>query len=646
MFTSRGRSPGYLTHFAPQKLFAVLLLAALLHGCADVTTRPAVEPIADVPTQARQAMEAGNYGRAHALYQQLADTAAPPEAWHYRIEAASALYHNGLHNQALLQLEALPRHELPLAQAFTVQLLEARIHLQRDPDHALSLLLHPRASDQQLPDHPALHAEYHLLRAKAFERLNNHLQSAREYLVREFYLSEAEAIAANQQALWQALTMLSSPALRDSRVQPPPDAMSGWLELAELARDFHITPDQLAQRLRQWREHYPGHPATAAFLDGLQERSTEMRSRPGDIAVLLPLSGRLAAAGQAVQEGILTAWFDDPKRSDTRLHFIDVSDQAEHIHRHYQRAVELGAEFVIGPLDRSAVESLSLIENLALPTLALNQSEFAISPQLFQFGLNPEQEAREVARQAWAMGHRQAGMLVAQNPLGDRLGEAFKQSWLALGGQINGEHRYNPNENDFAGPIKGLLNISDSELRHRRINRLSQHQVSFTPRVREDMDFIFLVGQPRQARLIRPQLRFHHAGNMPVLSTSHVFTGQLDPDADRDMNGIYFVDTPWTLSATSLTSEIREYNREALASHRGPLQRLVAMGVDAYQLLPMLEMLRGRPYEFYPGETGLLSIDTLGRVDRQLQWARFQRGVPSLLQDSREDDELIQPFTP
>ena len=648
MFTSNGRPTAYLTPIPWQKLFTLMVLPLLLVACADTPIRPtAPTPLPSDPlAQAEQAMQRGEYRQAHQLYVQLAREHRPPQSWLYLQQAADALYQDGQYQPSIQLLEEIPSAELGAAARFEHQLLLARAHLQRDADHALSLLLQPAVSEARLPERPDLFARYHQLRAESFARLRNPLESAREYVLREFFLSDAQAITQNQQAIWQALNTMTPRLLRESRYQPPPDALSGWMELAELARSYQLSQLELEERFRQWRQRYPGHPATSEFLGDLHHRSTELRTRPQQIAVMLPLSGRLANAGRAIQDGLLSAWFADPQREQTQLQFFDVGDNPDSIMPYYQQAVSSGADFVLGPLDRSAVEKLTQLSQLPLPTLAFNQAGWAASAQLYQFGLLPEDEAIEAANYAWQQGYRQAAMMIPRTPLGERLGEAFAQRWQELGGTLLSENPYDPSHNDFAAPIKNLLNITDSELRHRRINRLSTRRVEFSPRVRQDIDFIFLAAQPRQARLIRPQLRFHHAGDVPVLATSHVFSGQLDPDADRDMDGILFCDTPWTLGSDSLNSELRLQVQDSVALHGGQLQRLVAMGVDAYHILPLLEMLRTHPHEYYPGETGLLGVDRRGRIQRQLPWARFHRGVPQLLHDRPRDQAHVSTLTP
>jgi outer membrane PBP1 activator LpoA protein len=642
MLASQGHAPRYLTPLTMQNLFALLLVLLLLQGCSEAPVRPAPVVSTDSAALAEHAFQAGDYARAHSLYMQLAGEQTPPASWQFQFLAAQALYQAGLYNQANQLLQDLPHVQLPRDLKMQRQLLLAEIALRRDPDLALSLLLQPAVEESQLSGRPGLYADYHHLRAQAFGRLGNHLESAREYIQREMFLSDEDGIEANQQSIWQTLGMLTPQALRQMRYQPPPDALSGWMELAEMARNYRLSPAELENIIQRWRQNYPGHPATAAFLDKLRQRSTILSSRPSDVALLLPLSGRFAAPAQAIQDGVLAAWYADPQRRETQLRIIDVGDDPRHIHAHYQQAISDGAEMVIGPLDKAAVESLAMQERLPVPTLALNLATPPLNQQLYQFGLAPEDEAREAANRAWQAGYQRAAVLIPSNALGERMLQAFSQRWQELGGELLSDTQYDPAHSDFARPIKSLLNIHDSELRYRRINLLSARRVEFTPRLRQDVDFLFLVAQPRQARLIRPQLRFHHASELPVLASSHLYGGSINRDADRDLNGIQFNDMPWTLGADTLSSELRENSRTALNHHSGQLQRFVALGVDAYHLIPLLEMLKNHPHEYYPGETGMLSVDADGQISRQLQWAMFHRGSPQLMQEALGEGQDVR----
>lgn len=611
-------------------LFLSLLLL-LLVGCSGttLTSRPhSASSGGPLEGQAQQAMEQGDFVRAAQLYQQLSTTQPPPQQYHYRYLAALATLRAGQPQRATQLLQTLEGKPLSPKLQLQHQLLLGESTLERDPDLALSLLLKPAVSDTLLHNEEPLFARYHQLRAHAFILLGNHLESAREYVQTEFYLQNDASIDSNQEAIWQSLSKLSLRALTELRIQPPPDALSGWMELVAIAKGYNPNPSAVSQLLLSWKQRYSGHPARQAVFDRLVERSYELASRPTRIALLLPLSGKLAAAGHAVQEGILAAYYNDPQRIGISLSSYDSA--SSDITTLYHQAVADGAEFVIGPLEKSALTMLAQQDNLPVATLGLNQIQETSNQRLYQFGLAPEDEAREVAERAWLDGYRRAALLIPDSPLGQRMSEAFSEQWQRKGGIVVSQAHYPPEENDYAAPLKSLLNINDSEQRHRQIRLLFEDKVEFTPRRRQDIDFVFLTAYPRQGRLLRPQLKFHHAGDLPVLATSHIYEGRENPAKDRDLDGIYFSDIPWTLNGSSTQQNLRQLSKPLLQGHSGSLQRLLAMGVDAYQLVPLLGMLEKHSYERYRGESGELNIDENRRITRSLAWARFRRGVAQL----------------
>lgn len=616
-----------------QKLLIILLLGTLLFGCTEIAVRP---PAEDKPAQAQQALDDGEYTQAIELYNQLAAESTPPLRYEYQYRAALAMFRAGLGRQATQQLEEIPVKSLSPALKFERQLLLAEIQLKRDPELSLKLLQKPATPETQLPDRMDLFARYHQLRAQAYARQGKHLETAREYIQRDLYLSDEDEIQANQQSIWQSLSALSEEELGKLRVPPPPNVLGGWIALVKIAKNYSLSPSEVQRRIYAWQQQYPHHPAREQVLTLLLDRSKELATRPRNIALLLPLSGHFASAGESILDGIFAAYYQDPQHNDIQLRVYDIGEQPEQAMNSYWQAMSYGAEFVIGPLDKSAVTQLAQTGDLPLPTLALNYVGNPSSSNLYQFGLAPEDEAREVAERAWLEGYSQAAVMVPNSSLGQRLSDAFKQRLQELGGQVVTETHYNASNNDYSDSIKKLLNLDDSEFRKQRVRQLLREPVEFTPRRRQDIDFVFLAAFPQQARLIRPQLKFFHASDLPVLATSHLFTGVVNQGKDRDMDDIMFCDMPWTLNAPSPQQQLR--NKRELQLHSGQLQRLVALGIDSYQLVSLVPMLASHPMERYRGETGTLRIDEQHRILRQLLWARFSHGQPELQQERIMDD--------
>jgi outer membrane PBP1 activator LpoA protein len=264
-------------------------------------------------------------------------------------------------------------------------------------------------------------------------------------------------------------------------------------------------------------------------------------------------------------------------------------------------------------------------------TLALNQTadEVSVPSLMFQFALDPEDEARQVAQRAAADGRMRALLLLPNNEWGRRVFKAFDTELKTLGGSIASMRFYDPEARDYSTPITQLLLIDESRARANALSATIGTHLEFAPRARGDAQFIFIGAQPVQGRSLRPALRFHLSEDLPVYATSDIF--EPDADANSDLEGVIFPDMPWVISPDAVSTELRT----ALSKHwpvrargRG---RLYAFGFDAYRLVPLLKAGKFGNTHAIPGMTGLLSVDSKGRVRRELDWARVAGGKPSPL---------------
>jgi outer membrane PBP1 activator LpoA protein len=255
---------------------------------------------------------------------------------------------------------------------------------------------------------------------------------------------------------------------------------------------------------------------------------------------------------------------------------------------------------------------------------------------LFQFGLAPEDEAREVARRASQDGHRKAIALIPEGSWGERIYGAYFEEWQGLGGRVLEVGYYNAAETDHGAEISAALNLDSSKARHQQLVRLAGQTLEFEPRRRRDVDMIFILATPRQARLINPQLSFYRASRLPVYATSHVYTGRADSSLDADLENVAFCDMPWILNTADagdyLQTSIEEY-WPASATRYG---RFHALGIDAWRVIPYVDQLESSLMGAYQGVTGNLTLDSSRQIHRSLNWAQFQQGLPVRLQSSAE----------
>jgi hypothetical protein len=246
-------------------------------------------------------------------------------------------------------------------------------------------------------------------------------------------------------------------------------------------------------------------------------------------------------------------------------------------------------------------------------------------PNLYQFGLAPEDDAEAIAVYAKAQGYEHAVVLSPRGDWGDRVGQAFREAWREQGGNVITHASYSESENDFRDTLIPLLGLDVSEQRFRALKSVLGRSLEFEPRRRQDIDFVVILARPLKARQLVPQLKFHRSGSLPLFATSHAYTGHPDPQQDIDLNDLFITDIPWMFA--SETNQDPAYQAmQGQTETMGGLLRLYAMGVDAYRLLPELNQLSTDETLAYQGATGQLSVNELGQVQRQMQWGRFRQG--------------------
>jgi len=602
----------------------LILLAIISFGLASCATGP--EPAKLNPDEAEILFARGEYQKSDALFLDMARQVRPHRRTVLLLRSAAAEARSNNPVAAKRTLQSLQINYADASQRLLLNLAQAHIALiERRIDEVLKLLGTP-------PPAGTGHfyfADYYDLRADAFALSGNRIETARELIKRERYLRDAELIRANQQDIWQALAMLTEQALMQLRTEPPPNVLSGWMDLVRIAKTYQLRPDMLRQAVQQWQRAYPRHPADRQMIESLLNRQQQDVALPKRIALLLPFSSKFGKAAEAIRDGVLAAYYNRHMKNLQSLRIYDVSSNSGDVLTIYQEAVAEGADFIVGPLDKAAITRIATSKPLPVPTLALNYAlQDNIPANLYQFGLSPEEEARQVAERTWLDGYVNAVTLTPSGPWGDRVVQAFNQRWAEIGGQIVSQESYNPADKDFSRPIRRLLNIDDSQRRYRSLSRLLNRKLKYTPRRRQDIDFVFMAAYPRQARQIRPQLKFYHASDVPVYATSHVFTGNLNPARDRDMDGLMFGDMPWVLADSTHPRTLRNKIEPDISRAGHSLQRLYALGIDAYNIIAGLNTLKKYTYERFDGETGSLSLDLKQQIHRQLTWVKFVKGRP------------------
>ncbi|WP_017942774.1 MULTISPECIES: penicillin-binding protein activator [unclassified Thioalkalivibrio] len=597
----------------PLSRLALLLLAtAIVVGCA--TPRPDPEPTPDPevrPDLAELPLEV----RASLL---LSEARSRPEPDTVRAAIDAVLALDPATPDQLDRADSLWA-ELPEAERTTqeTRLLGARLAAaQRDWALARERL---GADDPDDPTRsPEVYRQGLSLHAHLLEQEGQWYQALDSRLRLDGLLvMEPDLHEVNQQRIWGLLAALR-PAQREQVIGNHPPNGDAWVSLFRLLRAAD-TQEEARHAAGQWRERHPSHPANS-LLPELLASHPLATDRPGDILVLLPLSGDLGELGNAILDGITRAYYAEGG-GNGRLIVRDTRGQPDAAAALYRRGVDSGVARIIGPLRRESVGHVARIEQ-TVPSVLLNRTDAIANGGQTTLALNPEEDARAVADRAARAGWRHPLVILPEGNFGDRVASAYQAALAEDGRRARDVIRIQPSAGELNAAIGQALGIPQSESRIRDVARRTGLELEGDPQVRADVDHLFIAGTAPQVRRITPHIHFHRASHLPMMATAHVYSGRPNANRDADLNGIVFPDAP------RLFDQVRPLGGDQEARDE-TLPRFVALGMDALRLSLRQEAIRAAPHHQLAGGTGTWSLNPFSHEwIREPAWARFVHGEP------------------
>lgn len=595
---------------------STLLISTLIFGLVSCSSAP--QPTKPSSTKTQPAKPSA------AKLLILAKQAQSPERESLLLEAAEAYIDARQFNRARDLLVDMNSDTLPDRDYIKHTDLLSTVALYQGSNFlAHGILTKPRLEQQWSTMEPQTEVSLREKRAQVFALLGEAQNSVAERIQLSGLIDNKDQRQANQDVLWQNLMSIPFATLQQLSQDENGQAARGWYSLAAINKNNQIDLEQQREQLQQWLSVWRQHPAHDNLPNDLRLLQSLIEQQPQQVALLLPMQGKLAEAGEAVRDGFFAAYFEALAngRHTPEVRQYDSSGDALAA---YQQAIAEGADLVIGPIDKEKVTEISLMPTLEVPVLSLNYPDTPPAEPLkgfYQFGLAVEDEARQVARQAFLEGHRQAMVIIPSQEWSERSARAFTDEWEKLGGTVVNRTQFQTGAN-YSGLVKDAMLIEQSQIRTREMQELLGIPLQSSPRSRSDVDMIFLIADPAQARQIKPTFAFHYAGRIPVYSTSQVYSGQPNPKADRDLNGIRFNTMPWLFDTTSREKQaVAQYTTSAAV-----YGRLHALGADAFRLYARLPQLEQVPDMRIYGATGALHMLSDRRIEREQIWVRFRNG--------------------
>ncbi|WP_422009771.1 penicillin-binding protein activator [Reyranella sp.] len=174
------------------------------------------------------------------------------------------------------------------------------------------------------------------------------------------------------------------------------------------------------------------------------------------IALLLPLSGRAAPIGQAMQQAAEMALFDSGAK-ELALSAYDSGESAETAVEAYRKARLEGAALVLGPLYGTSASALvPLVSQGGMNVIAFSNDEQVAQRGVWIMGIAAPPQVRRVVDHAFESGIRRFATFAPQTPYGEQMGRTLETYVTTRGGTVVGREFFDPSGSNIAAQAREL----------------------------------------------------------------------------------------------------------------------------------------------------------------------------------------------
>src|SRR5476651_1409318 len=197
-------------------------------------------------------------------------------------------------------------------------------------------------------------------------------------------------------------------------------------------------------------------PAPPPKPSGPQIGSPTTASGKTRIALLLPLSGRAAAIGQAMQQAAEMSLFDSGSR-ELSLSTYDTGDSADQAVQAYTKARTEGSALVLGPLFGPSASALApLVRQGGANVISFSNDEKAARPGVWVMGIAAPPQVRRVVDYAISTGIKRFAVFAPMTTYGDEMARALKSAANARNVQVVGVEMFDPQSLDMTAAARRL----------------------------------------------------------------------------------------------------------------------------------------------------------------------------------------------
>ena len=336
------------------------------------------------------------------------------------------------------------------------------------------------------------------------------------------------------------------------------DAFDDWLEGRGFDRESFLRQFESLESARESPADSDGKPLLFRPPTAPEEISAAR------IALVIPTeaAGFVGRAARQFRDGFIHAAKADGAR--LRLDTYPTDGSPNLAVSGWRDAAKGEASLIIGPMLKSGVEEfLKKSDGVSVPTILLQPSrqlEFDREP-IFTFTLDSGEEAEQIARAAYRLGHRRAMVVVENSPYGRRMESRFAAEWQRRAGNSAIHHRIYLDA-DLTALFNSLKEESDED----------------------SATAVFLAGREAFARRARTFV----PGRFFVFASALVNSAANSAEQAALLNELIFVEMPWFAAADSTV--VARYRDGAPVELPPAEQRFFALGVDAFRIAAAISL--------------------------------------------------------
>jgi hypothetical protein len=435
---------------------------------------------------------------------------------------------------------------------------------------------------------------------------------------------------------WEWFSLLDQDARAQLAATYP--TLSEYIVFLNIVEDASLDDNARQASIKQWLSTRTNLMIVSNLPTQIQQYLSIEHRQNQNIAVLLPLSGRLSAQGEAIQQGILSAYYHklaSAKKSkrviQSTIEFIDTGS-LNTLNTDITAESLVPYDTIIGPLLRSHIDEINALNLVPQRQLVLNQTQPRTKDGeglLAAFSLSPEEEAQQIVALMRTRTIRNPVVIDDSSATAKRMNNAFIAAWKATGvlsknGQVQALQQisYTDNNSMRVG-ITSALDVLQSQRRIKQLSNLHQERVHSVTRNRRDVDAFVVFARPNDLELINPiiesSISLFTNEQIPVFAASYGYDHKQSKNSQRDLRNLIFVDMPWLLSiqrGDPLSASIDALFNKPPST----FLRLFAFGYDALSVVGNLAQLSTFEHLAIKGLSGDLSINSSQQLTRELTW--------------------------